>query len=264
MANQEPATSVGKEAKTTEVGSVFVSNYPPYSFWSAEADTTIQDVLDRAPAPDAQLGLYIHIPFCRKRCKFCYFRVFTDKNASEIERYLSAVEREAAMLADQPAVQGRRPKLVYFGGGTPSFISSKHLRQLTEGLRRRFDWSEVEEFAFECEPGTLTQQKLETIRDVGVTRLSLGVENFDDRILEENGRAHVTKEIYKVLPWIRALDFPQLNIDLIAGMVGETWETWRVSVAKAIEMSPDSVTVYQMELPYNTVYSKTILQGAPR
>ena len=261
MANQEPATSVGGETQTTEVGSVFVSNYPPYSFWSDDASSTVQKVLASPQSSPPNLGLYLHLPFCRKRCKFCYFRVFTDKNATEIDRYLTALDSEAGLLVEQPAIQDRPLKLVYFGGGTPSFISSKHLRQLTTALRRRFDWSGVEEFAFECEPGTLTQQKLQTIRDVGVTRLSLGVENFDDKILEENGRAHVTKEIFRVEPWIRALDFPQLNIDLIAGMVGETWETWRVSVAKAIELSPDSVTIYQMELPYNTVYSKGILGG---
>ena len=114
---------------------------------------------------------------------------------------------------------------------------------------------------FECEPGTLTEAKVGAIREVGITRLSLGVENFDDKILRENGRAHESKEIDRCLPWIREQGFDQLNIDLIAGMVGETWDSWRETIKKAIDLAPDSLTVYQMELPFNTVYSKDALGG---
>ena len=120
-------------------------------------------------------------------------------------------------------------------------------------------WDKALEVAFECEPGTLTQSKLETIREVGVTRLSIGVENLNDAVLRENGRAHVTKEIYRIMPWVHQLEFDQVNIDLIAGMVGEVRETWEETVQKAIELNPDSITIYQMELPFNTVYSKQIL-----
>jgi oxygen-independent coproporphyrinogen-3 oxidase len=92
-----------------------------------------------------------------------------------------------------------------------------------------------------------------------VTRLSLGIENFDDGILEGNGRAHLSKEVYRAWEWIVACGFPNVNIDLIAGMVGETWDTWRDNVRRTLELSPDSVTIYQMELPFNTVYSRDIL-----
>ena len=99
---------------------------------------------------------------------------------------------------------------------------------------------------------------------MGVTRLSLGIENFDDEILRENGRAHETKEIHRCLPWIHEADFDQLNVDLIAGMVGETWDSGEDTVEKTIEVDPDSVTIYQMELPFNTVYSQGILKdGEP-
>ena len=78
------------------------------------------------------------------------------------------------------------------------------------------------------------------------------MENFTDSILEENGRAHLSKEVYKAWDWIKKLDFPNVNIDLISGMVGETWENWKFNIAEAIKFSPESVTIYQMELPYNT------------
>ena len=97
------------------------------------------------------------------------------------------------------------------------------------------------------------------MKELGVTRLTLGVENFTDSVLEENGRAHLSKEVYKSWDWIKALDFPNVNIDLISGMVGETWENWKYNIAEAIKFSPESITIYQMELPFNTVYSKDIL-----
>ena len=99
------------------------------------------------------------------------------------------------------------------------------------------------------------------MREIGVTRLSLGVEHFDDAILRDNGRAHESPEIYRAWPWIQAAGFDNVNIDLIAGMVGETWDKWRDAVRRTIELDPDSVTIYQMELPFNTVYSKDILGG---
>jgi oxygen-independent coproporphyrinogen-3 oxidase len=261
MSQSEPATAVGKSHKKTQVGSVFVSNYPPYSFWGADTVADAIHALGTPPTDERPLGLYLHIPFCRRRCKFCYFKVYTDKNARDVTRYLDAVGREAKALRQEQAIAGRAPGFVYVGGGTPSFISAKHLRSLFAQLKNTFAWRSVEEVTFECEPGTLTEAKIEAIREVGVTRLSLGVENFNDEILSENGRAHVSKEIDRCLPWIRKQRFDQLNIDLIAGMVGETWNRWRETVGKAIDLAPDSVTIYQMELPFNTVYSKDALGG---
>ena len=181
-----------------------------------------------AVSPDGDepppLGLYLHIPFCRKRCKFCYFRVYTDKNSGDVEVYVQALAREAALYARRGALQGRDFEFVYFGGGTPSYLSGKQLTRLVDRLRANINWDEAEEVTFECEPGTLSEPKLHTLRDLGITRLSLGVENFGDEILAENGRAHLSAEIYKAWDWITAVGFPNVNIDLISGMVGETWD----------------------------------------
>jgi oxygen-independent coproporphyrinogen-3 oxidase len=246
------------EATKTEVGSYFISNYPPFSQWSRDEVAVAREALESPPA-DVPLGLYLHIPFCRKRCKFCYFRVYTDKNAGDVETYVSALSREIELVSKLP-VMGERPfRFVYFGGGTPSFLSAKQLTSLVDRLRANIDWSLAEEVTFECEPGTLSRPKLETLRGLGVTRLSLGIENFSDAVLEENGRAHLSGEVYKSWEWIQELQFPNVNIDLISGMVGETWDNWRENIRKTIELSPDSVTIYQLELPFNTVYSKDIL-----
>src|SRR6185436_7918567 len=99
------------EAEETKAGNYFVSNYPPYSFWKPEHVADAYAALDR-PAPDTPLGLYLHIPFCRKRCHFCYFRVYTDKNAGEILRYLDAAIQELRLYAEKPFIANRRPKFV--------------------------------------------------------------------------------------------------------------------------------------------------------
>ncbi len=238
---------------TTEPGSYFVANYPPFSRWTADAVPDVLTAFDR-PATTAPLGLYLHVPFCRKRCKFCYFRVYTDVTAGDVERYSQALAAEAALVAARPAVAGRTLRYVYFGGGTPSFLSVKQLEHLVAGLHASFGWDDAEEVTFECEPGTLSDPKVKAIKALGMTRISLGVENFDDTILEANGRAHLSAEILRAWDWIKAADFPNTNIDLIAGMVGETFESWQETVEKTLALEPDSVTIYQMELPFNTVF----------
>jgi len=248
--------------KQTTVGNYFVSNYPPFSFWKPEDVGELYAALERPPAPGTPLGIYLHIPFCRKRCHFCYFRVYTDKDSAAIRSYLDAALKELSLYARKPFIGGRKPNFIYFGGGTPSFLSVDQLKHLTNGMKALLPWDEAEEVTFEVEPGTLTDHKLKAIREMGVTRLSLGVENFDDHILEINGRAHHSKEITRAYAFARALDFPQINIDLIAGMVEETEANWRECVRKTIEMAPDSVTIYEMEIPYNTtIYKQMKAEG---
>ncbi|MGH9256664.1 MAG: coproporphyrinogen-III oxidase family protein, partial [Vicinamibacterales bacterium] len=253
------------EDDRTEVGSYFVATYPPFSVWTAAAvERDAWLALHAPPAPGVPLGMYLHIPFCRKRCHFCYFRVYTDKNAQEVAAYLDVLAREWERWATMPAVAGRPLSFVYFGGGTPSFLSTQQLEGLVARLTAVAPWRDAEEVTFECEPGTLTRAKLEAIRRMGVTRLSLGIENFDDHVLELNGRAHRSREVFRSYAQARALHFPQINIDLIAGMLGETEENWQASVRQAVALDADSVTIYQMELPFNTAISGDLLKGTGR
>jgi oxygen-independent coproporphyrinogen-3 oxidase len=248
--------------KQTTVGNYFVSNYPPYAYWKPEFVPEFLAALERPPQPGTPLGLYVHIPFCRKRCHFCYYKVYTDKDSAAVRAYLDAVLKELEGYAAKPFVGGRSVTFVYFGGGTPSYLSVPQLRHLTDTMKRLLPWDAAEEITFEAEPGTLTDHKLKAIRQLGVTRLSLGVEHFDDHILEINGRAHRSKEIARAYADAREAGFPQINIDLIAGMVEETDAKWRETVAKAVALQPDSVTIYQMEVPYNTtIYQRMKAEG---
>lgn len=248
----------------TTVGNYFVANYPPFSFWRPEHRNEVVEALECRPGPDTPLGVYLHLPFCRKRCHFCYFRVYTGRDAKPdlVSRYVDSVLRELAMYSRKPLVEGRRPRYVYFGGGTPSFLSPEKLVELFRGMKDLQSWDEVEEVTFECEPGTLQEEKLDALRGLGITRLSLGIEHFDDDILRANGRAHVSKEIHSAYNHARSIGFSQINVDLIAGMLDDTEAKWKDCVRRAIELEPDCLTIYQMEIPFNTtIYQEMRSRG---
>lgn len=242
----------------TKPGNYFVSNYPPFSFWKEEDVPCVESMLQSPSPGTAPMGIYYHIPFCRKRCHFCYFRVYTDKNSHAVRKYIDATLRELETYAKSPYFEGRKPQFVYFGGGTPSYLSAQQLTELTDRMKSIMPWDEAEEVTFECEPGTLTEKKLEVIKNFGVTRLSLGIENFNDHILETNGRAHRSQEVFRAYEYARNLGFQNINVDLIAGMLEETDANWEECVEKVVELSPDCITIYQMEVPFNTTIFKSM------
>ena len=247
------------DAESTELGNYFIANYPPFSVWSPEHNAAAIKALDTPSngRDDAvPLGLYLHIPFCRQRCKFCYFRVYTDKNASDVDVYLDALAKETELYAQRAAMQGREFEFVYFGGGTPSFLSSEQLLRLIERISKHWQWDAAREVTFECEPGTFRKSKLETVKAIGTTRLSLGVEHFDDDVLTLNGRGHKSPEVFRAYDIAREVGFDHVNIDLIAGMLGDTEAKWKETVATALRLAPDSLTIYQLELPHNTVFGQ--------
>lgn len=242
----------------TKPGNYFVSNYPPFSFWNDDDVPCVESMLNSPSSGTAPMGIYYHIPFCRKRCHFCYFRVYTDKNSHDVRRYIDATMRELEAYAKSSYLEGRKPKFVYFGGGTPSYLSAQQLTELTDRMKAIMPWDEVEEVTFECEPGTLSEKKLEVIKNFGVTRLSLGIENFNDHILEINGRAHRSQEVFRAYEHARNLGFQNINVDLIAGMLEETDANWKECIDKVVELSPDCITIYQMEVPFNTTIFKSM------
>ncbi len=128
--------AVAPDVKTT-AGNYFVANYPPFSFWRPERTGEALTALAQPPVPGTPLGVYLHLPFCRKRCHFCYFQVYTGREAknNRVRAYVEAVLDELEIYARSPLIAGRRPRYVYFGGGTPSFLSPDELAQLFQGMQ---------------------------------------------------------------------------------------------------------------------------------
>ncbi|HSC26432.1 MAG TPA: coproporphyrinogen-III oxidase family protein [Vicinamibacterales bacterium] len=236
-----------------EVGNYFVSTYPPFSCWTPDGAEAFRRMLQQPPPAFASegVGLYVHIPFCVERCSYCYYLAH-DNRSGDVASYVDALAGELDAYRRLPALAGRPLSFVYFGGGTPSVLPLARLRTLLDALQRARPWTSAREVTFECAPKSVTLDKLRFLRDAGVTRLSLGAQQLDDRVLEANGRVHLVADVERAWDHIRQVGFPVVNIDLIVGLVQETDESFFRSLDRIIEISPESVTIYQLEIPLNT------------
>ncbi len=243
-------------------GSYFVSTYPPFSAWSGAGGREWRHRLDtpRSKPSSVPLGLYVHIPFCVDRCHYCYYLSHDDR-LDDLDRYIRALESELELHARTPALGGRELDFVYFGGGTPSLLSAARIERLMSALQDVWSWHSTREVSFECAPRSTTTKKLEALRDWGVTRISLGAQQMNDEVLRANGRVHLTADVEAAYRDIREVGFAVVNVDLIVGLVGETDETFDSSLERIVELEPDSVTIYQLEIPLNTPLWSSLQHG---
>lgn len=253
----------GSIAGESPYGNYFVATYPPFSQWTADAVGEFGDMLDRPVAPEAAppLGLYVHIPFCVDRCRYCYYLSYGGDDRGDLGRYVDALIAELGHYAERPAIMERPLDFVYFGGGTPSLLARSALQRLFDGLQEIQPWADAREVTFECAPKSVTPAKMDLLRQGGVTRLSLGVQQLDDEVLARNGRVHLIRDVKAAYEAIRCTGFPVVNLDLMVGLVGETRESLQRSLERVVELEPDSVTVYQMEIPLNTPLYRDLQSG---
>ncbi|MBU6399780.1 MAG: radical SAM protein, partial [Verrucomicrobia bacterium] len=188
------------------VGNYFVAAYPPFSAWQPSQVPAFEAALDGPPTA-APLGIYVHVPFCQKKCDYCYYLSYIGQNAAVVDRYLDTVVEELGRYAQRPAVGGRPISFVYFGGGTPSMLSSSQLRRLGRGLQCALPWTEAREVTFECAPRSVRREFLEALREIGVTRVSLGVQSFDNTLLKLNGRVHLAEDVLRAYALIQDAGF---------------------------------------------------------
>jgi oxygen-independent coproporphyrinogen-3 oxidase len=227
----------------------FIASYPPFEALESGATDQIWD--------KQRFALYCHLPYCRKRCTFCFYKVYTNRAAKPMDAYLHALHRELSLYAARPEVQGRQVDAIYFGGGTPTTLSIAELQSLVAHIRANFNISPDAEFTCESEPGTLNPDKVACLRDLGVTRLSMGVQTFDDELLKKNGRSHGSDQVFRAMEMARKNNFPVINIDLMSGIVDETMPTWEKSVQTLIDLEIEHVSIYRME-----VYKNSLLYAA--
>lgn len=244
----------------TAVGNYFISNYPPYSCWNTRDIPRYEQVLRQVPSA-TPLGLYIHLPFCRQRCHYCYFRVHTGKKQDDVDRYLALALKELELYRALPALAGRDISSVYFGGGSPSYLTLEEIRFLFNGLSKHVAWERVQECTFECDPGSTDREKLNALRQAGVTRITLGFQSLNDEVLHRSGRAQTVEDCVRAYSEARDVGFGEINIDLLAGLPGETQERFLQTVDKVIGMAPDCVTIYQLELTHNSIFNMLTKSG---
>lgn len=188
-------------------------------------------------------GIYIHIPFCAQKCAYCDFLSFPGKHENEKKQYLSALENEIKFR-----VKGRwqHPQTIFIGGGTPTTLSADELARLLRAIGEHVDVEHVQEFTVEANPGTIDTEKLSVLKAGGVNRLSFGVQSFDDGLLKMIGRVHTAAEAKEAVRMAREAGFTNINLDLMYGLPGQTAEQWKSTIAQALALAPEHLSLYQL------------------
>lgn len=201
-------------------------------------------------------GLYVHIPFCSSRCSYCDFA--TGLYQSELaERYVCAVVEETR----RSSCAGQRTDTIYFGGGTPSLLQSSQLDRILNALYKHFAIDEMPEITIEINPGTVNAEKLREFRRLGINRASFGAQTFDDAELAKLGRSHSAADTLKTFTDLRASSFTNISLDLIAGLPGQTLDGWRRNAAIALELQPEHLSFYLLEVHSGTPLAEHIRRG---
>lgn len=203
-------------------------------------------------------SLYVHLPFCHRICPYCSFYKETPGD-TDFTAFIDALLLEARRRAEELG----HPKFrtAYFGGGTPSLLSEKHLRHLLEGLHEVLDFSGIEEIDFEANPMTFKLPKAMLFRELGVTRVSLGVQSFQEKELKALGRDHSAEQAKESFQLLREAGIPSCNLDLMFSVPHQTEATWSHNLAQAIELQPDHISCYNLTYEEDTAYFEQFQKG---
>jgi oxygen-independent coproporphyrinogen-3 oxidase len=200
-------------------------------------------------------GLYIHVPFCLSKCPYCDF--YSTTSISLIPGWLEGVLKELHIYRDRFSTFDT----LYMGGGTPSLLNPGQVSKLMDFLFRNFEFSPDTEITIEINPDDISQEKLNCYRDIGINRISLGAQSFDDRVLQYLKRRHTARQTEKALECIRAAGFGNVGIDLMYGFEGHTEEAWVGTMKKALDFRPEHLSCYQMTYSPKTPFGNMLAQG---
>jgi len=200
-------------------------------------------------SPGGSSALYIHLPFCRAKCRYCDFASFPDR-AADIPRYLAALSLEMEAHRDKPL------ETLYVGGGTPTLLEPGQWRSLMSSVRRRFSLSGPCEATVECNPESVTREKLAALSAEGVNRLSFGLQSDRDEFLARLGRLHDVARFREAWALARSLGFSNVNLDLIFGIPGQTLADWKETLDRALEFSPEHVSAYALSVEEGTEFHR--------
>ncbi len=207
---------------------------------------------------------YLHIPFCKRRCYYCDFPVsvvgdkFTSKGASiSIERYLEMLSQEIELANSK----GQSLQTIFFGGGTPSLLAVEQLAKILQTLDRYLGIAIDAEISMEIDPATFDRVKLEGLYQAGITRVSLGVQAFQDELLKICGRTHLRQDIYDAVKLIDRIGFNNVSLDLISGLPQQSFKQWEESLQAAIDLCPQHISCYDLVLEPVTAFGKQYQPG---
>lgn len=204
-----------------------------------------------------RFGIYVHIPFCKSKCKYCDFISFTCSE-NKIEKYFDILVKE---IESKKNCTNKQVTTIYIGGGTPSFPDSKYIVKIVNTIKNTFQISKDCEITIEVNPGTITREKLLDYKNVGINRISIGLQSTNDRILKLIGRIHTYKEFLNTYNLVQDVGYNNINIDLMLGIPTQTISELEDSVKKVIELNPKHISIYSLIVEDNTQMKKLIDNG---
>ncbi|MDR4459598.1 MAG: radical SAM family heme chaperone HemW [Nitrospirales bacterium] len=208
----------------------------------------------------ADLGLYLHIPFCVKRCHFCaFYLVLHDRQ--RVEQFLQAIEREIALYANQPGMRERTISTVYVGGGTPTVLPPEQLAAILSSIRSGFSLSQQCEITVEATPESLTDKYADFLRQAGVTRLSIGIQSFDPQERTMLGLSGTRAEAMSSVQIAKQAGFSNINLDFIYGIPNQTVQSWEMTLTHALELDPSHLSLYALSLEKGTRFYSEFRRG---
>ncbi|MDZ7859259.1 MAG: radical SAM family heme chaperone HemW [Candidatus Krumholzibacteriota bacterium] len=206
---------------------------------------------------EPEAGLYLHVPFCEKKCPYCDFYSVASVDETAFSKWVNAVSAEALRYKDFPALF----KTLYLGGGTPSLLTDAALEEVMINLRGTFNLENLDEITIELNPEDITEGKLRTYKRLGFNRVSLGVQSFIDEELEMLGRRHDSETSIRAIEMIRGAGFRNLSIDLISSLPGQSVCACRASLERAVALKPEHISCYQLTIKPDTVFGKLLSSG---
>jgi putative oxygen-independent coproporphyrinogen III oxidase len=194
--------------------------------------------------------IYVHIPFCARLCPYCaFYKDLLDR--SQTGRFCEAILRD---LDQRCASFALTPETIYFGGGTPTALTTSQLEFLIGGFHQRLDLSSLAEWTIEANPGSVSARKAGLLHKLGVTRLSLGIQSWDDELLKLLGREHNSQQAEQSFHILRAAGFANINVDLMFGLPGQTIDQWKFTLEKTIDLRPDHISAYCLTYEEDTEF----------
>jgi len=212
----------------------------------------------------APLGVYVHVPFCARRCSYCDFFVVAGPAAGLERRLARALAEDIRLSARLQGLGGQPVDTLYFGGGTPSRLQAGEVARIVAAVREVFEWREPAEVTLEANPEGLDAPKLAALREAGVNRLSLGVQTLDDAALRALGRLHGEAEVHAAARAARRSGFSNLNFDLICGLPGLGLEPWIEGIERLLEHAPEHVSIYTLDMDKDTPLRRAAESGSTR
>ncbi|WP_255568164.1 radical SAM family heme chaperone HemW [Ruficoccus sp. ZRK36] len=207
--------------------------------------------------PLTPLGLYVHVPFCARACDFCAFYQEAPRRG-DIDRYLEGVASEAAAM-----LTGRPVETIFWGGGTPGLLPAEDLRRLGETLLKQLP-GPPREWSVEMAPSAVKPDKAAALREIGVNRISMGVQSFDDALLDKLGRQHRANQIYRAWETLREAGFDNINLDLMFALPGQSREQWLADLNEAIRLAPEHISTYCLTFEEDTALWVKLSEGKLR